>query len=78
MQVTKVGYLEEGNYFYHKNVSYKVIDIDYVFVKARKLKDDGFTYYFLTDIIVDRSDVVNDWKWENGNPNWDINDKFKR
>lgn len=72
----QVGLLEIGDSFYHKNVTYKVLDVDYVFVKAEKQIKDGFTHYFLKDIEVDKANFCTDWKWEN--PNHVINDRFKK
>jgi len=70
----KVGYLEKGNYFYHENVTYKVLEVDYVFVKAEKMQKDGVKHYFLRSIEVERTNFCSDWKWEN--PNHVINDKY--
>jgi hypothetical protein len=72
----QVGLLEIGDSFYHKNVTYKVLDIDYVFVKAEKQVKDGFTHYFLNDIEIEKANFCSDWKWEN--PNHVINDRFKK
>ena len=72
----QVGLLEIGDSFYYKNCTYKVLDIDYIFVKAEKQIKDGFTHYFLKDIEVDKSNFCSDWKWEN--PNHVINDRFKK
>lgn len=72
----QVGLLEIADSFYHKNVTYKVLDIDYVFVKAEKQVKDGFTHYFLKDIEIEKANFCSDWKWEN--PNHVINDRFKK
>lgn len=70
----QVGQLEIGDSFYYKNCTYKVITVDYTFVKAKKQNKDGFTHYFLTTIEVDKANFCSDWKWEN--PNHVINDRY--
>lgn len=72
----QVKCLEIGDSFYYKNCTYKVISVDYIFVKAEKQIKDGFTHYFLKDIEVDKANFCTDWKWEN--PNHVINDRFKK
>ena len=71
----KVGYLEKGNYFYHENVTYKVLEVDYVFVKAEKMQKDGTTHYFLNSIEVEK-DIIDNYQYVN--PNWVISDLRKQ
>jgi len=71
-----VGHLETGDKFYYKNCSYRVIDVDFTFVKAEKVKNDGFKHYFLKDIKVDRLFFYSELKGVN--PNHDINDRYGR
>lgn len=72
----KVGLLNKGNWFIHKNCTYKVIDLDYVFVKAEKVHNkDGTTHYFLNEIEVEK-DIIDNYQWVN--PNWEISDLRKQ
>lgn len=71
----EVGTLNKKDLFYHKNCTYEVLEVDYIFVIAKKLKDDGVKHYFLSSINVHKADITKDWTWEN--PNHHINDLYK-
>ena len=71
----KVGLLNKGDWFIHKSCTYEVLEVDYVFVKAKKKHEaDDTNYYLLKSVKVDPVNFCNDWKWEN--PNHVINDKY--
>lgn len=72
----KVGTLNIGDSFYHKNCTYEVVEIDYVFTKAKKANNDGTNHFFLNSIDVHEADLAQDWRWEN--PNHYINDLRKQ
>ncbi len=72
----KVGLLKKGNWFIHKDLTYKVLSIDYTFVKAKKVHSvDDVTHYFLTSIEVEK-DLIDNYQWVN--PNWVISDLKKQ
>jgi hypothetical protein len=72
----KIGLLNKGNWFIHKDCTYKVLSIDYTFVKAKKVHNrDDVTHYFLTSIEVEK-DLIDNYQWVN--PNWVISDLKKQ
>ena len=72
----KVGELKKGDWFIHKNCTYKVLDVDYVFVKSEKAYiNDDTTYYILKDIEVS-TDIASNYQWVN--PDYGISDLRKQ
>ena len=74
--MVKVGFLNKGDWFKHKDSSYEILEFDYVFTTARKVvNDDGTKHYFLNSIEVERK--VKDF-YQRVNPNWQISDLRKQ
>ena len=71
----KIGTLKKGDWFVHKDRTYKVESYDYVFTNARKVKCDGTKHIFLNSIMVDTKIIDT---YHKTNPDYNISDLRKQ